>query len=176
MPDDRCPVFEQMTSRVVTAPGLVLVGLAIAIGIVGILVPILPGILLVIGAVLVWAAVEGGATAWVVFGVAAALTVASQVAKYVIPGRRLRESGVPTRTLLIAGAVGVVGFFVIPVVGLVVGFIVAVYALERQRLGTDNAARASTIAALKAAGLSMVIELVAGLVIAVVWIVGVVVT
>jgi uncharacterized protein YqgC (DUF456 family) len=153
-----------------------LVALAIAVGVVGVIVPVLPGILLVIGAVLVWAAVEGGATAWVVFGVAAVLAVVSQIVKYAVPGRRLRESGVPTRTLLIAGAAGVVGFFVIPVVGLIVGFVLGVYALERQRLGTAAGARTSTVAALRAAGLSMAIELAAALAIAVIWIAGVVLT
>jgi uncharacterized protein YqgC (DUF456 family) len=160
----------------VTAPGLWLVALAIAVGIVGVIVPVLPGILLVIGAVLVWAAVQGGAAAWVVFGLAAALTVVSQIVKYTVPGRRLREVGVPTRTLLVAGAAGVVGFFVIPVVGLIVGFVVGVYVMERQRLGTAAGARASTGAALRAAGLSMAIELAAALLIAVLWIVGVVLT
>ena len=38
--------------------GIVLVALAIAVGIVGIIVPLLPGILLVYAAILVWAVVE----------------------------------------------------------------------------------------------------------------------
>ena len=159
-----------------TTPQLWLVALAIAVGIVGVLVPLVPGIVLVVAAVLVWAVVESSATAWVVLGIAVALAIASQVAKYTVPGKRLRDSGIPTRTLLIAGAVGVAGFFVIPVVGLIVGFVVAVYALERGRLGSDAGARASTMAAIRAAGLSMAIELAAAVLIAVVWIVGVVAT
>ena len=47
----------------------VLVALAIAVGLVGILVPILPGSILVLAAILVWAWDVGGTTAWVVFGV-----------------------------------------------------------------------------------------------------------
>ena len=159
-----------------TTPQLWLVALAIAVGIAGVIVPVVPGIVLVWGAVLVWALVERSGAGWLVLAVATAITVASQVAKYVVPGRRLKESGVPTRTLLIAGAAGVVGFFVIPVVGLVVGFVLAVYCVEWRRLGNAGAARASTIAALKAAGLSMLIELAAGLAIAVVWLIGVAVS
>ncbi len=43
-----------------------LVGLAILLGIVGTIVPILPGALLVAGAVLIWAFLTGGTTAWLV--------------------------------------------------------------------------------------------------------------
>ena len=41
--------------------------LAIAVGLAGILVPILPGSVLILGGVLVWALDVGGATAWAVF-------------------------------------------------------------------------------------------------------------
>ena len=47
----------------------VLVALAIAVGLVGILVPILPGSVLILGGVLVWALDVRGTTAWAVFAV-----------------------------------------------------------------------------------------------------------
>ena len=50
--------------------GLIVVGLAIATGIVGVVVPVLPGALLAWAAIVVWALVVGGATAWAVLGVA----------------------------------------------------------------------------------------------------------
>ena len=36
---------------------------------------------------------------------------------------------------MIGGACGVVGFFVVPVVGLFLGFVLGVYVAERRRLG-----------------------------------------
>ena len=96
----------------------VLVALAIAVGLVGILVPVLPGSVLVLGAILVWAWSVGGATAWVVFGVAAAMLVVGAVVKYLVPNRRLKDAGIPASTQWIGAALGVVGFFVVPVVGL----------------------------------------------------------
>ena len=42
--------------------GIVLVALAIAVGLVGIVVPLLPGTLLVCGAILVWAVIENNVT------------------------------------------------------------------------------------------------------------------
>ena len=46
----------------------ILVALAIAVGLVGILVPILPGAVLILAAIGVWAWEVGGATAWAVSG------------------------------------------------------------------------------------------------------------
>ena len=152
----------------------VLVALAIAVGLAGILVPILPGSVLILGGVLVWAIDVGGATAWAVFAVVAAILVVGGVVKYLVPNRRLKSIGVPSSTQWIGAAVGIVGFFVIPVVGLFVGFVLGVYAAERHRVGDQ--AWPSTKAALRAVGLSILIELVAGLAATVVWVGGVLAT
>ena len=153
----------------------VLVALAIAVGLVGILVPVLPGSVLVLGAILVWAWELGSATAWVVFGVAAAVLVLGGVVKYLVPNRRLKGAGIPASTQWIGAALGIVGFFVIPVVGLVIGFVLGVYLAEYGRLGA-RAAWPSTKHALKAVGLSILIELAAGVVATFVWVAGVVLT
>ena len=153
----------------------VLVALAIAVGMVGILVPILPGSVLVLAAILVWAWELGGATAWVVFGVAAVVLVAGGIVKFLVPNRRLKEVGIPASTQWIGAALGVVGFFVVPVVGLFIGFVLGVYLAEHRRLGAQ-AAWPSTKHALKAVGLSILIELAAGVVATVVWVAGVLLT
>ena len=67
----------------------VLIAVLIAVGVAGIIVPVLPGMLLVLVAILVWALEVGTGTAWVVFSVAIAFLVAGTIAKYVLPGRRL---------------------------------------------------------------------------------------
>jgi uncharacterized protein YqgC (DUF456 family) len=152
-----------------------LVATAIALGLVGMLVPVLPGSLLVGVAELVWAVDRGGPTAWAVTAAALGLLVAGAAVKYLVPGRRLQRAGVPARTLAIGAALGVVGFFVIPVVGLPVGFVLGVYLAEWQRLDHQRAWPA-TLHALRAVGLGIVIELAFGLASAGTWAVGVVVT
>ncbi len=153
----------------------VAVGVAIAIGLLGIIVPVLPGGLLILGAILVWASELGGTTAWVVFAVAAGLTLAGAVGKYAVPGRRLKETGIPSSTQWTGVAFGVVGFFVVPVIGLFLGFVLGVYVAERRRLGAEPA-WPSTKAALRAVGLSILIELAAGVLAAGCWAVGLVLT
>jgi uncharacterized protein YqgC (DUF456 family) len=153
----------------------VVVALAILVGLVGVVVPVLPGLVLVLVAVLVWAVDVGGGTAWTVFGLATAVLVAGTVVKYAVPGRRLKSSGIPASTTWFGIALGVVGFFVIPVVGLVIGFVLGVYLAEHRRVGSA-AAWPSTQQALRAVGVSILIELAAGIHAALVWVVGVVVT
>lgn len=153
----------------------IVVAVAIAVGLVGIVVPLLPGTLLVGAAVLVWALDTGGRTAWGVAAVAVGLLVAGAVLKYLVPGRRLTEAGIPRRTLWTGAALGVVGFFVVPVVGLLLGFVLGVHLAERARVG-GQAAGPSTVAALRAVGLSIALEMLAGVLAAATWAAGVVVT
>jgi len=152
----------------------VLVAAAIVVGLVGILVPVLPGTALVLLAVLLWAAGIGTGTGWTVFGVAAFLLVVGTVVKYAVPGRRLKSVGVPASTQWTGIALGIVGFFVIPVVGLFIGFVLGIYLAERRRVGA--AAWTSTKAALRAVGVSILIELAAAVLAASVWVLGVMIT
>jgi hypothetical protein len=148
-----------------------LVGLVILVGLAGIVVPLLPGSMLILGAVLVWTVMDGSRTAWTVFALVTTLLVVGAVVKYVVPGRGLKSSGVPTRSIMIGGILGIVGFFVVPVVGLVIGFLLGVYLSETRRVGR-NLAWPSTVAAVKAVGLSVLVELVAALFATGVWVVG----
>ena len=147
--------------------------IALVVGICGIVVPLLPGLILCWGGVLLWAFLaDGGAGKWVVLGIATVFVVVGTVVKYAWPGRNLKRSGVPTTTLLLGGLLGIVGFFVVPVVGLPLGFILGVWLAERARLKDSRLAWPSTKEALKATGLSMLIELAAGLAVAATWLVG----
>jgi hypothetical protein len=145
-------------------------GLLILAGLFGIMVPVLPGSLLVALGIGIWAAEQGSVEGWTTFGVAAALLLAGTLLKYAVPGRRLKAA-VPASTLVVGGVCAVVGFFVIPVVGVLVGFPVGVYAAERVRLGGAGA-WPSTKAALSAMGLSILIEMLAALAATLVWIAG----
>ena len=157
------------------SPTEVLVALAILVGLVGILVPILPGSILILAALLVWALDIGTTTGWAVFAVATVMLVVGNVVKYTVPGRRLKSSGVPSSTTWAGVALGVVGFFVVPVVGLFIGFVLGVYVAERLRVG-GAAAWPSTLEALRAVGVSILIELAAGVLATLVWVAGVAAT
>lgn len=153
--------------------GEVVVGLVILAGLAGIVIPVLPGLLLVTGAVVVWAAMGGGALGWGVGAAAVVLGGMGTVVKYLVPGRRLKDAGIPTSTLLLACALAVGGFFVIPVVGAILGFVGGVYLAERNRVGA-TLAWPQTRLSLRAVALAIGIELTAGLLIAAIWLAAVI--
>jgi uncharacterized protein YqgC (DUF456 family) len=146
-------------------------GLLVLVGIVGIVLPVLPGLILVVAGIAVWAIPRGDALGWWVLGIAVAIVVIGTVAKYLLPGRALRESGVPTRSIVAGVALGIVGFFVIPVVGLFLGFPLGVFLAELSRLGTREKAWPSTRRAISAVGFSILLELATGLLAVGVWVV-----
>lgn len=147
-------------------------GVAILVGVLGVLVPMIPGLVLCWLGVLLWALLgDAGNVRWVVLGLATVITLAGAVVKYLWPGKRLKDTGVPTSSLLAGGVLGLIGFFVIPVVGLVLGFVLGIWLAERARLGPGRAGP-STSGALAAVGLSMLVEFAAALGVAVVWVFG----
>jgi len=157
--------------------GSLLVGLAMVVGLVGVVVPVLPGTALVLAAGIAWAAlvVETGTVRWVVVGIMAGLFVAGLVMKYALPGRRL--SGELPRSTLAMGALGAaVGFVVLPPLGLLLGAVVGTYVAETRRVGPGAPARRSTVRLLKAVGLGVLAELTAAVLMVGTWLVGLALT
>ena len=158
------------------SPGaLFLVAIAIAIGLAGILFPLLPGTLLIWAAIAVWAYLEHTTHAWIVLGVASAVLAAGILVKYLWPVRRMRAADVSGRTLAAGAVAAVLGFFVIPVAGLLVGFVLGVFLAELAQRRDRRRAWASTVHAVKGVALSVGVELAAALLAAAVWAVGVLV-
>ena len=151
----------------------VLVGLIMIVGLVGIVVPILPGLVLIWAAVLVWALAAQTTAGWVVLGIATALAMTGILLQYLLPGRRMAAAGVTTSSIVAGVGLGIVGFFVIPVAGAFLGFVLGIYLAERIKLGAHAAAWPSTKHALKAIALSMGIELLTGLAVITTWLIGV---
>jgi uncharacterized protein YqgC (DUF456 family) len=160
----------------VSTGGIVLVALAIAVGLIGIAVPLLPGILLVYGAIVVWAVVEHNVTAWVTLGVVTVLIGATTLVKYMWPMKRMRAADVGTGTLLAGAVLGIIGFFVVPVLGLVIGFVLGVYLAELVNRRDQRRAWASTVHAVKGVALSVGVELAGALLATMAWVLGVYLT
>ncbi|WP_149202939.1 DUF456 domain-containing protein [Actinotalea subterranea] len=149
------------------------VGLAVLVGLVGIVVPVLPGSLLIAAAVLVWAIDAESGAGWGVFAAVAVLLAIGWAATYVVAGKRVASSGVPKRSLVVAGLAGIVGFFVVPLVGLLIFFPLGLFGMEYLRLKDTSRAWASAWLAIKATALGMLIELGLACVAAATWLVAV---
>lgn len=152
----------------------VIAAVLILVGLAGVLLPVIPGLSLIVVGIAVWAIPRGDTLGWSVLGIATAIVVLGSIVKYVLPGQRMRDSGVPMRTIAVGVVLGVIGFFVIPVLGLFLGFVLGVYVAEHARLVDSSLAWPSTRQALLAVGISIIIELGAGLLATAVWIGGLV--
>ena len=151
----------------------ILCGLAILVGVAGTIIPILPGSILIGLSLLAWAIWGGAGTAgWVVFGIGIVFVLAGMAASAVLTGRKLREHRIPSRSVVIGLAAGVVGLFVIPVVGLFVGFAAGLLFSELLRTRNFGTATATSWAALKATGLGMLVEFGLACLAASTWVIG----
>jgi uncharacterized protein len=148
---------------------LLLVGLVMLFGLVGVLVPGVPGSWLVWSAVLWWALKDPQPVAW---GVLVGATVAlflSQVVRWALPPRRLRTSGATPRMAVYAGVGAFLGFFLTPVLGAIPGFMGGIYLCERLRLGRHREAKAALRTAMRSGGSSVLAELFTCLLITGAW-------
>ncbi|MGW0391460.1 DUF456 domain-containing protein [Streptomyces sp. NPDC003042] len=151
-------------------PQLFLVGLVLLFGVLGVLVPGVPGTWLVWAGLLWWALRERSSEAWALLVAATALLLVVQVVKWLLPPRRLRGVvGVSARTAVYAGAGAVLGFVLVPVLGAVPGFVGGIYLCERRRLGTHGEASASVRTVMRAVGTSVLVELFACLLVTGAW-------
>ncbi len=148
---------------------LLLVGLVMLLGLFGVLVPGVPGRWLTWAAMLWWSLHVRTGLAWVLLVASTAVFLVDQVLVWLLPPRRIRGVGVTPRMALYAGAGALIGFFVVPVVGAVLGFIGGIYGTERRRLGGHGPAAASTRAVMRAVGTSVLVELVACLLVVGAW-------
>ena len=148
------------------------VALVMAVGVAGTVVPVLPGLALVWLAALGYGLATGfGTVGLVAMAVLTALALAGTAADWVLPGRAASGSGATRRSLLLGAALAVVGFFVVPVVGLPLGGVLGVYVGERLRPLAHAPAWRATVATLRAYGMAALAQVVAGLAMVVTWIV-----
>ncbi|MEU1305892.1 DUF456 domain-containing protein [Streptomyces shenzhenensis] len=138
---------------------LLLVGLVMALGLCGVLVPGVPGSWLVWAAVLWWALQDPQPVAWGVLVGATVVLFLSQVVRWALPPRRLRARGATPQTEAYAGMGAFLGFFLLPVVGAIPGFLAGIYLHERLRLGRHGEAVAALRTAMRSGGSSVLTEL-----------------
>ncbi|MFE6776211.1 DUF456 domain-containing protein [Streptomyces sp. NPDC057702] len=155
---------------------LVLAGLVLLFGLVGVVLPGVPGPLLVWAGVLWWSMAEKTTAAWALLAGATGLLLLNQVLRWLLPARGMPGSGVTRRTLLLAACTAAVGFVALPVIGALPGFVIGLYAAERVRLGAHGPALVSTRDALRAIGYAVLVELTLCLLITSAWLATVILT
>lgn len=139
--------------------GVALVGAVMALGLVGTVVPVMPGLAVVWGAGLVYGLLAGfGSVGAVAFAVMTLLAVIGTIATYALPHRGGTARGAPRSSMLAGVAGAIVGAVVIPVLGLPIGAVIGVWLAETARLGDARAAWQVTVGVILGFGLGMLVE------------------
>jgi uncharacterized protein len=133
-------------------------GILLVLAAVGVVYPVVPGSPIAMVTLLVWAWVVGGWAAWVVAVIGALLCAAGWSASVVLTGRKLKELEVPKWSILVASLAGLVGMFLIPVVGIFVGFAVGLLVSEAVRHRDVRRAVHYSLQTLKAMGAGVLVE------------------
>lgn len=150
----------------------VIVGALLLVAALGTIVPVLPGCILAIGALLLWAIVIGGWTGWLVFAIGALICGAGMLGSTILTGARLKQREIPNLSIGVGALAGLVGMFVIPVVGLFVGFILGLYGSEWLRLRDARQAVQASVVALTSVGIGILVEFLCVCLALGTWIVG----
>jgi uncharacterized protein len=149
------------------------VALAIAamlVGLVGVVVPVMPGLLVVWGVAVgttLWVAAD--VTGWLIVVVLTVLFALGTAATLYLPARQGRRGGAPVGSLVAAALGAVVGFVVIPVAGFLLGAFGGYLLAEHRRLGEWGPAWSSLGTVMRAYGVGVVVELTLGLTMIAVW-------
>ena len=153
----------------------VLAGMLLVVAAVGTIYPVLPGSPIAIVTLLVWALVIGSWAAWVAAVVGSLIAAVGWSASMVLTGRKLKQLEVPGWSVAVAAVSGIVGMFLIPVVGIFVGFAVGLLVIEALRHRDVRHALRSSVQTLKAMGTGVLVEFLLLCVAASVWSIGVIV-
>jgi len=153
----------------------VIAGLLLAVAALGTVIPVLPGSLLTLGTLLAWGWILGSGASWWSAGIGMAIALAGWSASTVLTGRNLKKQMIPRGSVFLAVALGIVGMFVVPVLGLFLGFGVGLLVGEYSRRRNLTEALRASGSALKAMGIGMVVEFGCAALASSVWMIGVIV-
>lgn len=135
------------------------IGLGLLVGAAAVVMPVLPGSLIVILGLLLWGILVGGPVVWTAAIIGMVLTIAGWSASTVLTGRALHRERIPRGPILVAVVAALVGLFVFPPLGLFLGFAAGLFGAELVRRDYDwQAAGRASLQALKAIGLGILAE------------------
>lgn len=148
----------------------IIAAVLMVLGLAGVVIPVLPGLALICAVALAYGFLVGfgaiGITTMVILG---ALLVVSVVVGFVLPKRSAEASGAAGWSQWAALFGAVVGFFVIPIVGVPIGALVGVLLAERIDKQDWPRAWAATRAMARGFGINVLVQLGIGTVMIAVW-------
>lgn len=147
------------------------VATAIVVGIAGTMLPIVPGIWLIWAATLVYGLASHLGTGGIVaMAVITGLAVAGTAAGVWIPQRQAAKVGIPWWGQVVAAITAILGLFVIPVVGALVGFVLGLVVVSFFLTRDVSVALPAAWTALRSMLVVSGVQLATGVLMAIVWV------
>ncbi len=138
--------------------------LVMVVGLIGTVLPILPGIGLVWFGALIFFIGNGIDTTGVVFfSIITVISLLGLVLSFVLPGQRSYAAGAAWSSVLLGFIGAIIGSFVLPIFGAIPGGIAGVYLGERLRNTGHDSAWAATVATIKGMGWAFLCQFGAGI-------------
>ena len=152
----------------------VIAGILLVVAAVGTIYPVLPGSPVAIVTLIAWGWILGSAASWTAAIVGALIAAVGWSASAVLTGRKLKQHEVPKRSILVAVVGALIGMYLIPIIGVFVGFAVGLFASELVRRRDVSSALRASGEAMKATGIGILIEFCLVCVASSVWALGVI--
>jgi uncharacterized protein YqgC (DUF456 family) len=150
---------------------ILLVAVLMAMGLAGVVLPFVPGLPIIWGAALLYGIMtDFGGIGWTAMVAITLLVIVGMAASIVLPDRAGAAAGASRATRLFAGLLGLLGFFVVPVIGFPLFACLGVLIAQYRESDDWEAAVDSTVAVLKGFGVGILAELGAGLAMVLVWV------
>lgn len=129
------------------------------VGVCGVVVPVLPGTLLVGLGLAVWSLGHRSAVDWTLLGVGAAVLVAGSLTGAVLTKRHLARRDIPRWPVVVGLVASIAGMVLLPGPGLLIGFVAGLFLAELARVRSPRAAVSTSWVAVRSVGLGMLVEL-----------------
>lgn len=148
-----------------------LIVLFMLIGLVGIIIPILPGVFLIWFGVLLYAWRDGfEAVSLGTFIFISVIVVFAGLSDIWLPALGARKSGASKRTIVTGLLGAIIGSFVLPLVGTIVGYVLGVLLGEYHKRRDWQAAWQASKGSLAGWGIATIIQLVVGVLVIIIFI------
>jgi len=147
-----------------------------SVGLIGLIIPIFPGLLVIWLAALGYGLLAGFATpGWIFFAIITIFFAAGSVLDNVVMGRQAYKDGASLVSILIAMIFGILGNLVVPVIGGFVGALLALFLVEWIRRKNWREAATATRGWAVGCGWAVLVRFLFGLLMIGIWMIWVLV-
>jgi uncharacterized protein YqgC (DUF456 family) len=158
-----------------TIANILILGI-MTVGLLGLLIPVIPGLVIIWLASLAYGIGVGFQTpGWIFFSILSVIMVVGSVVDNLVMGQQAHKTGASWISVLLAMLFGVIGTFILPIIGGFIGALAALFLAEWIRRKNWREAMTATTGWAVGCGWAIVIRFILGLLMIGIWIIWVLV-